>query len=75
MNLQSFKGTPDSPKWRFKGSERKPWLGTPAAKRSGTLSPAQNSVRRTGYAGWKEEWSIWSNMLGFLNQNGRLNEF
>ena len=29
MNLQSFKGTPDSLKWRFKGSERKPSLGAP----------------------------------------------
>ena len=29
MNLQSFKGTPDSLKQRFKGSERKPSLGAP----------------------------------------------
>ena len=27
MNLQSFKGTPDSLNLRFKGSERKPSLG------------------------------------------------
>ena len=29
MNLQSFKGTPDSLKQRFKGPERKPSLGAP----------------------------------------------
>ena len=29
MNLQSFKGTPDSLKYRFKGSERKLSLGAP----------------------------------------------
>ena len=29
MNLQSFKGTPDGIKYRFKRSERKPSLGAP----------------------------------------------
>ena len=29
MNLQSYKGTPDSLKQRFKGSERKLSLGSP----------------------------------------------
>ena len=29
MNLQSFKGTPDCLKWRFKASERKLSLGAP----------------------------------------------
>ena len=29
MNLESFKGVPDSLKWRFKESERKQSLGAP----------------------------------------------
>ena len=40
MNLQSFKGTPDSQKLRFKGSERKLPLGAPVFKAGLTNFPS-----------------------------------
>ena len=46
MNLQSFKGTPDSQKLRFKGSERKLPLGAPDAMKEQQLTTFCNESSR-----------------------------